>query len=193
MKHLLHLQHINESRQYKSNGIAAFKKTVPRWNFRISSAEFFDNSDVTDETYDCTQYYCYNPKLLALVRCACPVWSHTNEHSIMPRGINYLWVWPKKLDSFRIVTVAAMLQAHPFSTLSWGPYFLALKAMNKRSLTQAVSKKAASSIMNILNHSVIKANFFSHLFTTLIYSQYSCLVIIYVCCLSTTQTGYYVH
>ena len=45
--------------------------------------KFFDNSDVTEEANDCTQYYCYSPaKLLALVRCACPVRRdsiHTNE------------------------------------------------------------------------------------------------------------------
>ena len=29
--------------------------------------KFFDNSDVTEETNDCTQYYCYNPaKLLSI-------------------------------------------------------------------------------------------------------------------------------
>ena len=89
--------------------------------------KFFDNSDVTEETNDCTQYYCYNPaKLLALVRRACPVRrdsSHTNEQSILPRGTN-LWVWPEKLDPFRIVTAAATLQPHPFSTLNRAPDFL---------------------------------------------------------------------
>ena len=41
---------------------------------RLKFFDNSDNSDVTEETNDCTQYYCYNPaKLLALVRRACPV------------------------------------------------------------------------------------------------------------------------
>ena len=67
-----YLEHSNGSSRYKSNGIAAFKKQSSDEISISRSAEV--NSDVTEETNDCTQYYCYNPaKLLALVCRACPV------------------------------------------------------------------------------------------------------------------------
>ena len=74
-----------------------------------------------------------------------------------------------------IVTAATALQPHPFSTLNRGPYLPALKTMNKKSLTQAVSKKAVSSIMN---HSV-KNNIKGQLLFTLVYNQELLLHIIY--------------
>ena len=103
--------------------------------------------------------------------------SHTNEHPSCHMVWTNKWVCPVKLDLFRVMTATATLQLHPFWTRWTGwPYFAVPKT---RSLTEAVSKKPRQYIEYWITvwKRILKANFFSHLFTTynIIYSQYSCL------------------
>ena len=114
------------------------------------------------------------------------------QQSIMPRGTN-LWVWPEKLDpciAYCDCTAAATLQPHPFSTLNRAP---ALKTMNKRSLTQAVSKKPGQhNESQCEKHGQLLFTFILFTIYNIIYSQYSCLQLLFmyvVCHNITTQTG----
>ena len=115
----------------------------------------------------------------------------TNEQSIMPRGTN-LWLWPEKLDPFRIALWPRQLRFNHTHFQRWtgAP---ALKTMNKRSLTHAVSKKPRQHTESQCEkHGQLLYTFI--LFTTynIIYSQYPCLQLLFmyvVCHNITTQTG----
>ena len=140
-KRLTYLEHSNGSSRYKSNGIAAFKKQSSDEISISRSAEVLRQQ--WRNWRNQRLYSVYNPaKLLALAPCVPGTRdsSHTtNEQSIILRGTN-LWLWPEKLDPFRIALWPRQLRFNHTHFQRWtgAP---ALKTMNKRSLTHAVSKK----------------------------------------------------
>ena len=77
----------------------------------------------------------------------------------MPRGTNNLWVWPEKLDSFRIVTAAAIVwfpdpSTAPIFNVEPGPLPSCAEDDEQEIVDTSGFKESSNQHNEILNHSV---------------------------------------